>query len=152
MPAWLKIILLAVGLIIGGAFLIQLALVIGRGRRKAATPAAQPRTACSDQGPGSGCLAEDRARIALAYHDRLVVTHSKAAGPQTLRYRASMELAYVVALLLLMEYARASDDRFTYEPMCLEALRDQGLLVSGPRLDGVRKVLAEIPGLYLSDD
>jgi hypothetical protein len=78
--------------------------------------------------------------------------HSKAVEPQTLRYRAPMELAYVVALLLLMEYARESDDRFTYGPMSLEALRDQGLLVSGLRLDGVRKVLAEIPGLHLSDD
>jgi hypothetical protein len=66
MPTWLKTILLAVGLVIGAAFLVELALVIGRRRRQAVTRAAQLHTACSGQGPGSGWLAEDakdRARI-----------------------------------------------------------------------------------------
>jgi LysM repeat protein len=80
MPAWLKIILLAVGLLIGGGFLVQLAMVIGRGRRQAATRAAQPHMASSVQGPVSGCVVEDRGRIVLADYDRLVVTHSKADG------------------------------------------------------------------------
>jgi hypothetical protein len=80
MPTWLETILLAVGLVIGAAFLVELALVIGRRRRQAITRAAQLHTACSGQGPGSGRLAEDakgRARIILADYDRLVVTRCK---------------------------------------------------------------------------
>jgi hypothetical protein len=67
---------------------------------------------------------------------------------QTLRYRAVMPLSYSVALLHLLEYARASREDFEYGPMYLAALADHGLAVSGTRLDGVRKVLAEVPGLY----
>jgi hypothetical protein len=80
MPTWLKTILLAVGLVIGAAFLVELALVIGRRCRQAVTRAAQLHTACSGQGPGSGRLAKDtkdRARIILADYDRLVVTRNK---------------------------------------------------------------------------
>jgi LysM repeat protein/uncharacterized UPF0146 family protein len=80
MPTWLKAILLAAGLLIGGAFLVQLAMVIGRGRRRFVARAAKPHTASVARGPGSGCLVEDRARIVLADYDRLVVTHSKADG------------------------------------------------------------------------
>jgi hypothetical protein len=71
---------------------------------------------------------------------------------RTLRYRAAMNIAYAVALLYLLEYARSSREDFEYGPMDLAALHDQGLIVSGSRLDGVQKVLAEIPGLYLSDE
>ena len=71
---------------------------------------------------------------------------------RTLRYRAVMSLAYSVALLYLMEYARMSREDFEYGPMDLAALEDQGLTVSGPRLDGVMKALADIPGLYLSEE
>lgn len=77
---------------------------------------------------------------------------AEAVEPQTLRYRAVMSLAYSVALLYLLEYARESGDDFEYGPMSLEALQDQGLVVSGSRLEGVQRVLAEIPGLYLSDE
>jgi LysM domain len=80
MPAWLKTILLAVGLVIGAAFLVELALVTGRRRRQAVSRAAQLHTASPGQGPGSGRLAEDakgRARIILADYDRLVVTRCK---------------------------------------------------------------------------
>jgi hypothetical protein len=80
MPTWLKTILLAVGLVIGAAFLVELALVAGRRRRQAVTRAAQLHTASPGQGPGSGRLAEDAkdgARIILADYDRLVVTCSK---------------------------------------------------------------------------
>jgi LysM repeat protein len=78
MPTWLKTILLAAGLLIGGAFLVQLAMVIGRGRRQAAARAVQLHRASSGRGPDSGHLVEDRARIVLADYDRLVVTRSKA--------------------------------------------------------------------------
>jgi LysM domain len=80
MPTWLKTIMLAVGLVIGAAFLVELALVIGRRRRQAVPRAAQLHTASPGQGPGSGRLAEDakdRARIILADYDRLVVTRCK---------------------------------------------------------------------------
>jgi hypothetical protein len=75
-----------------------------------------------------------------------------AEAVETVRYRAVMQLAYAVALLHLLEYARESREVFEYGPMSLAALEDQGLTISGPRLDGARKVLAEIPGLYLSDE
>lgn len=79
MPTWLKTILLAAGLLIGGAFLVQLAMVVGRGRRRASARAVQLHAASSVQGPGSRCL-ENGGRIVLADYDRLVVTHSKADG------------------------------------------------------------------------
>ena len=63
-----------------------------------------------------------------------------------------MRLSYSAALLRLLEYARESREDFEYGPMRLTALDNQGLTVCGPQLDGVRKVLAEIPGLYLSEE
>jgi LysM repeat protein/uncharacterized UPF0146 family protein len=78
MPAWLTAILLAVGILIGGAFLLELAMAVGRGRRKAAVRAAQVPTVSAGQEPGFGSLVKDRARIVLADHDRLIVTHSTA--------------------------------------------------------------------------
>jgi LysM repeat protein len=78
-PTWLTTILLATGILIGGAFLFQLAMVVGRGRRKAAVRAALARPVSAGQEPASGSLMEDRrARIVLADHDRLIVTHSTA--------------------------------------------------------------------------
>jgi hypothetical protein len=78
MPTWLTAILAAAGILIGGAFLLELAMAVGRGHRKAAARAVQVRTASADQERGSGCIAGDRARIVLADHDRLIVTHSTA--------------------------------------------------------------------------
>lgn len=75
-----------------------------------------------------------------------------AEATRTLRYRAVMNLAYSVALLYLLEHARQTREEFEFGPMDLAALEDQGLTVSGPRLDSVEKVLAGIPGLYLSDE
>jgi hypothetical protein len=63
-----------------------------------------------------------------------------------------MKLSYSVALLLLMEYSRSSKDMFEFGPMDLAALENQGLVISGPDLAGAQKVLAGIPGLYLSDE
>ena len=71
---------------------------------------------------------------------------------QTIRYRAVMSLSYSVALLHLLEYACASREAFEFGPMSLAALADQGLAVSGVNLAGVQKVLAEVPGLYLSEE
>lgn len=74
------------------------------------------------------------------------------APANTIRYRAVMRLAYAVAMLNLLEYARESGDDFEYGPMDLDLLEAHGLTVSGPRLEGVQKVLGEIPGIYPSDD
>lgn len=76
----------------------------------------------------------------------------KEPETQTLRYRGAMRLAYSVALLLLMERARESKDVFEFGPMDLDALENQGLVVSGLDLAGVQEILAGIPGLYLSDE
>jgi hypothetical protein len=80
MPAWLRAVLLAVAVLIGGAFLLQLAMaVVGRRHRKAA--AVQPiqvRPAPAVREPASGRPAEHRAGIVLADHERLIVTHSRA--------------------------------------------------------------------------
>jgi len=50
-----------------------------------------------------------------------------------------------------MEYARYSKDHFEFGPMDLDALEDQGLVVSGD-VSGAVKVLEGIPGLYLTDE
>jgi hypothetical protein len=71
---------------------------------------------------------------------------------QSFRYRGVMRLAYSVALLLLMEHARTSKDKFSFGPWDLDTLENQGLVISGPELEGARVVLAGIPGLYLSED
>jgi len=79
------------------------------------------------------------------------VTKAAETAITTLRYRAVMRLAYSVALLRLMEYARSGREEFKFGPVDLDALEDQGLVVSGPDLSGVLTILADIPGLYLSD-
>ena len=63
MPQWLKIMLLAAGLLIGAAFLVELVLAVRRRRRQSA---AGPGT------PGAG-----KRHIVLADHDRLIVTRSQ---------------------------------------------------------------------------
>jgi LysM repeat protein len=75
MPSWLKILLLAVGLLIVAAFLAEPVLA-ARGRRRAAVPALQIRTAGPGQDPAPGQLDAAKPRIILADHDRLVVTRS----------------------------------------------------------------------------
>jgi LysM repeat protein len=62
MPQWLKIMLLAAGLLTGTAFLTELLLAVRRRRQ----PATRPGT------PGAG-----KTHIVLADHDRLIVTRSQ---------------------------------------------------------------------------
>jgi len=75
----------------------------------------------------------------------------KEPETQTLRYRGAMRLAYSVALLLLMEHARESKDKFDFGPMNLDALENQGLVISGD-VAGAAKMLAGVEGLFLSDE
>jgi LysM repeat protein len=77
MPPWLKVMLLAVGLLILVAFLAE-PVAAARGRRQqAAVQAVQLRKAGFGQEPGSRQLGAQKARIILADHDRLVVTRSR---------------------------------------------------------------------------
>jgi LysM repeat protein len=79
MPGWLQTMLLAVGLLIGAAFLTELGLAIIRRRRRVVAQCAPLPLACNGNGPATGALSgEEEDRIVLADYDRLVVTHNKA--------------------------------------------------------------------------
>ena len=76
MPHWLQIMLLAAGLLIGAAFLAELALAIARRRRQPVAGNAQPGNAppeTASPSPPRSCR-----RFVLADYDRLVVTHNQA--------------------------------------------------------------------------
>ena len=80
MPQWLKTLLLAVGLLILAAFLVEPLLVVRRRRRQAQAPARQLRQVEPVQLPGPQRSCAERARIVLADHDQLVVTRSRRDG------------------------------------------------------------------------
>ncbi len=93
MPAWLTLLLLAVGLLIGLVFLTEAALAIRRHRQQAALartvqlrqaetaagPAAAgpASTGPGSTDPGSARPGAEQAHIVLADHDRVVVTRNK---------------------------------------------------------------------------
>lgn len=77
MPRWLKTVLLAGGLLILAAFLIEPALLAGRRRRQRALRAHRATTGGSGRDPGPARPATEQARIVVADHDRLVVTCSQ---------------------------------------------------------------------------
>jgi len=91
MPQWLRIMLLAAGLLIGAAFLAELVLAIARRRRKPVTANAQPENAPPENTPPENTMPESAMpetispspprncrRFVLADYDRLVVTHNQA--------------------------------------------------------------------------
>lgn len=78
MPQWLRIMLVAVGLLIGAAFVTELILAIARRRRQVTTRDARPQTASTNQQAAAGSPCPEKAHIVMADYDRLVVTHSKA--------------------------------------------------------------------------
>ena len=81
MPRWLKIVLLAAGLVVGAAFLAEPVLLVRRRRRqRAGARAAQPAAAGPDPRPGAGEPGAGGAGIVVADHDRLVVTRSQPDG------------------------------------------------------------------------
>ena len=71
MPQWLKTMLLAVGLVVGAAFLAEPVLLVRRRRRASARAAAVPAAAGR---------APEEAGIVLADYDRVVVTQSLHDG------------------------------------------------------------------------
>jgi LysM repeat protein len=78
MPGWLRIMLLAAGLLIGTAFLAELVLAIARRRRQASARNAKPETTSPRESSEAEPLITQEAHIVLADFDRLVVTHNKA--------------------------------------------------------------------------
>ena len=96
MPQWLRIMLLAAGLLIGAAFLAELVLAIARRRRRPAAANVQPENAQSENAQSENVQPENAMtesampetvspspprscrRFVLADYDRLVVTHNKA--------------------------------------------------------------------------
>ena len=96
MPQWLRIMLLAAGLLIGAAFLAELVLAIARRRRRPAAANVQPENAQSENVQPENAMTESAMtesampetvspspprscrRFVLADYDRLVVTHNKA--------------------------------------------------------------------------
>ena len=91
MPQWLRIMLLAAGLLIGAAFLAELVLAIARRHRKPVTENAQPENTQPENTQPENAMPESAMpetvspspprncrRFVLADYDRLVVTHNKA--------------------------------------------------------------------------
>jgi LysM repeat protein len=81
MPQWLRIMLLAAGLLIGAAFLAELVLAIARRRRRPVAGNALPEKVLPEKvQPETASPATPRScgRFVLADYDRLVVTHNKA--------------------------------------------------------------------------
>jgi LysM repeat protein len=78
MPGWLRIMLLAAGLLIGAAFLAELVFAIARRRRQASTRNAKPETTSPRESSEVKPLITQEAHIVLADFDRLVVTRNKA--------------------------------------------------------------------------
>jgi LysM repeat protein len=79
MPQWLKIMLLAVGLLILAAFVVEPLVVVRRRRRqaRAEAPGRELRQVEPVQLPGPQRSCAEKAHIILADHDRLVVTRSR---------------------------------------------------------------------------
>jgi LysM repeat protein len=81
MPQWLRIMLLAAGLLIGAAFLAELVLAIARRRRRPVAGNALPENVQPENVPpetASPSPPRSCRRFVLADYDRLVVTHNKA--------------------------------------------------------------------------
>jgi hypothetical protein len=69
----------------------------------------------------------------------------------TLRYRAQTRLPYAMALTALVEYARIHPDPdFTFGPLELDRVENEGLVISGPDLEGIQARLSSVPGLVES--
>jgi LysM repeat protein len=76
MPKWLKLTLLAVGLLILAAFAAEIVLVAVRRRRSAAERTPAPAVVGSVAVPSSGQPSAGNPRIVFADHDRLVITRN----------------------------------------------------------------------------
>lgn len=76
------------------------------------------------------------------------MTSGKGVLVVTRRWFADSSVSYALAAIRLIEYARAhKEQHFEFGPMDAEAMRESGLTVSGPDLDGIAELLDGIPGL-----
>lgn len=75
------------------------------------------------------------------------------AADDTLRFRAESRVTYARALLALLHRARGSDLDFTFGPLELGDLENQGLAVSGSDVrTWADDFISEVPGLHLADE
>lgn len=71
----------------------------------------------------------------------------------TIRFRAGSRLAYAQALISLTELAREGTRDFSFGPLDLGALEDQGLTISGPDLEKwADDFMGSAPGLHRADE
>ena len=75
MPQWLKLMLLAAGVIVALVFVLELALVTRR-QHQLRVRAARPAAASSRQEPAGSPIPANRARIVMADYHRVIVTRS----------------------------------------------------------------------------
>jgi LysM repeat protein len=86
LPQWLKTMLLAVGFLVGAAFVAEPLLLLHRRRRAARAAGLRMAVPGQDSGPEGQVPARARsaaackARVVLADYDRVVVTHSESDG------------------------------------------------------------------------
>lgn len=70
----------------------------------------------------------------------------------TFRFRAASRVVYARAVLNLVRRAREGGD-FTFGPLSVSALEEQGLTVSGSEVGNwADDFLTEVPGLHLADE
>lgn len=72
---------------------------------------------------------------------------------QAIRFRAESRIIYARALVNLLNRARSESTGFTFGPLTLAALEDQGLVISGPAVSGwADDFLKQVPGLIRADE
>lgn len=65
----------------------------------------------------------------------------------TRRFRADTSFTYAQAVISLTELARNGEADFEFGPLDTEGMLHGGLTVTGPDLEPVTALLAEVPGL-----
>jgi hypothetical protein len=74
-------------------------------------------------------------------------------GEQTFRFRAESRVTYALALMALARIARDAAWDFTYGPLNMGAVEEQGLVVSGPDVASwADDFLREVPGLHRAEE
>jgi hypothetical protein len=74
-------------------------------------------------------------------------------GDRTIRFRAESRITYAHALIALTKRARDTEHDFTYGPLDLAALEEQGLAVAGSDvLEWADDFMEQVPGLYRADE
>jgi hypothetical protein len=71
---------------------------------------------------------------------------------ETVRFRGDSTASLARAVLEVITYARFTTDEFKFGPLDLNRMFRDGLLLSGPDLAGVTKLLDKLPGLVRSED